>query len=120
MFFFIGAVISAVSCPRVHECGNFGGFEMRINAVILEALQRPIAGLIHLRRAGKPSSNPGGQILEIFHQFGVGLHFLRDLLIGLFHRGAISALLIVAARLCEFADAAGDGAVCAIDRSQDE
>ncbi len=70
------------------------GLQMRVDAVVLEALQCPVAGCLHLRRAGEPSADLRGQIFQVLHQLGVGLHFGSNLLVGLLHRFAIGSALL--------------------------
>ncbi len=77
---------------------NFRRLQMGIDAVVLEALKRPVAGGLHLRRSSKTRANLRGQVLEVLHQLGMSLHFCGDLLIGLFHSFAISVTLLGSAR----------------------
>ena len=68
------------------------GFQVRVNAVILEALQRPVAGLLHLRAASQPRTDLRGEVFQILHELGVGLLLRLNLLVSALHRGAIFAL----------------------------
>ena len=77
---------------------NLGGLEMRVDAIVLETLQCPLAGAIHLWRASQASSDFGREIFEVLHQLGVGLHFVGDFLVCLLHGSTVRALLVLSAR----------------------
>ena len=71
-------------------------FEMRIDAVILEALQRPLACTLHLGRTRQPRPDVVAQVFEILYQLGMSFNLVRNLLVRLFHGSAVTLLLIIA------------------------
>src|SRR5215469_3542895 len=80
--------------------GDIGGLEMRIYAVILEPLQGPGTGGLHLRGTGQSRPNLGCEVLQVLYQFGVGLHLVIDLLVGFLHRLTVALLFFGRALLC--------------------
>jgi len=76
---------------------NLGAFQMRINAVIVEALQRPIARFLHLLGPGQARPDLGGQVFQIFHQLGMGYYLFINLLVSLFHGSFVGLLGFIGA-----------------------
>ena len=74
---------------------NLKRLQVRVNAIVLEALQRPVTRASHLRRSRQPWPNAGSQILQILHQLGMSLHLVIDLLVGLLHSRSIDAFVLI-------------------------
>ena len=97
MRFWTGLMISAVSSPRVQPCGISAVSRCSVDSVILEALQCPIAGSLHLGRAGEPRADLRSEVFQVLHQFGVSRDLVGNLLIGLLHGFVVVVALRVGA-----------------------
>src|SRR5579864_237064 len=85
----------AATRPGVRD---LSGFKVGVNAVSAEALQRPLAGRLHLRRTGQAGPDLGGQVFQVLQQLRMGLDLISNFLVGGFHRLAIFLLLLLSAR----------------------
>src|SRR3954471_4044107 len=75
---------------------DFGCLQIRAYSIVLEALESPVAGPIHLWRSGETRADLRGQVFEVFHQFRVCFHLVGDFLIGLLHGRPVRAFILVA------------------------
>src|SRR3974377_341070 len=67
--------------------------EVGVYAIVMKALESPVAGSLHLRRPGEPRADLRRQVFQVLDQFGVRLPLIGDLLVGLLHAFAIGSTL---------------------------